>query len=274
MEAKDIPREKLTPLPKNFEDKIKKCVEENKTPYVLLNTGSYCPVHPGHLLFLANIKKFLEQNFNIIVLGGYISPSHDDYVSSKAQGYGFEDFFINFEDRCKLIEFTREIVKDDIEILIDKWEGSQEGFVDFPSVWASTQYYFDQVYEKLKLPTKVVVAYCIGDDMLKTSIDKYHDKLTHLESTYDLPLIIVGRNSKMESSSIRNKIQVYKNYSYEDMIKKKLFYIPGQEYAETSSSLIRKLIIQGASDQELCKHAHPKVADFLKKQYEASQNKN
>jgi hypothetical protein len=51
---------------------------------ILLNTGSYCPVHLGHINLLHDSKEFLEKNFNYKILISYISPSNDNYVGSKA----------------------------------------------------------------------------------------------------------------------------------------------------------------------------------------------
>lgn len=50
----------MTPLPPNFEESLKKIREDNNIPCVILNTGSYCPVHRGHLSLLIQSKNFIE----------------------------------------------------------------------------------------------------------------------------------------------------------------------------------------------------------------------
>jgi len=49
---------------------------------VLLSTGSFCPVHRGHLRMMELAKNELERR-GAVVLGGYLSPSHDRYVQMK-----------------------------------------------------------------------------------------------------------------------------------------------------------------------------------------------
>ena len=50
---------------------------------VIISTGSYCPVHIGHLQNFDIAAKYLSEKHNIDTLAGYISPSCDSYVSQK-----------------------------------------------------------------------------------------------------------------------------------------------------------------------------------------------
>ena len=50
----------------------------------MLNTGSYSPIHFGHLQMMELAYETLSKDFT--VLGGYFSPSHDSYVSTKYSG--------------------------------------------------------------------------------------------------------------------------------------------------------------------------------------------
>lgn len=52
---------------------------------VLVSTGGFSPVHEGHLHTLEIAKKRLEEK-GYHVAGGYLSPSHDHYVSTKDNG--------------------------------------------------------------------------------------------------------------------------------------------------------------------------------------------
>ena len=71
---------------------------------MILNTGSYCPVHRGHLQVLVQSKNFIEKNTNYRVIAMYLSPSNDEYVKDKAIRYNFEEFFLNYKTRCFLID--------------------------------------------------------------------------------------------------------------------------------------------------------------------------
>ncbi|MBL9103763.1 MAG: hypothetical protein JNL82_22655 [Myxococcales bacterium] len=52
---------------------------------VLLMTGSFNPVHAGHLEAMEVARRELEAR-GYFVAGGYLSPSHDGYVASKVAG--------------------------------------------------------------------------------------------------------------------------------------------------------------------------------------------
>jgi len=230
-----------TPLPENFSTLISDIQSQGKKPFVLLNTGSYCPVHKAHVEFLLKMKTFLESDFDITVIGVYISPSNDMYVSSKAEGHGFADHFIPFTERCELIQMTIDNYKKEGNIFVDKWEGSHEEFIDFPTVWVQTQIYFDSKCQELGFKEGTVqVAYCVGSDMLKTSIDKHHRTLGSGGKVYDLPLAICGRKSG-NGARADEKMKVYQNYKKEDMLKNKLFFMENNDEG-ISSTLIRTLI--------------------------------
>jgi nicotinic acid mononucleotide adenylyltransferase len=57
---------------------------KEKRLVVLLTTGSFCPIHKSHIEMMELAKKELEQ-LGYAVLGGYLSPSHDSYVSVKCK---------------------------------------------------------------------------------------------------------------------------------------------------------------------------------------------
>lgn len=54
-------------------------------PVVLVTTGGFSPIHWGHLSMMKTAKQALEEQGRAVV-GGYISPSHDDYVGQKYGG--------------------------------------------------------------------------------------------------------------------------------------------------------------------------------------------
>ena len=58
-------------------------LEDSERPLlVLLSTGSFCPIHEGHIQMLSIAKQTLEAQGET-VLGGYLSPSNDEYVKKK-----------------------------------------------------------------------------------------------------------------------------------------------------------------------------------------------
>jgi len=56
----------------------------NKKLLVLLTTGCFAPIHDGHIAMMEKAKEAAEtQGYEVI--GGFMSPSHDDYVSTKGE---------------------------------------------------------------------------------------------------------------------------------------------------------------------------------------------
>jgi hypothetical protein len=58
---------------------------EDQVPLVLLCTGCYSPVHVGHLAMFERARTALTARGHVVA-GGYLSPSHDDYVGIKNGG--------------------------------------------------------------------------------------------------------------------------------------------------------------------------------------------
>ncbi len=56
----------------------------DKPLVVALTTGCFAPIHSGHVAMMEKAKTALEGK-GYEVLGGYMSPSHDDYVSTKGK---------------------------------------------------------------------------------------------------------------------------------------------------------------------------------------------
>jgi nicotinamide mononucleotide adenylyltransferase len=50
---------------------------------VLISTGSMNPIHRSHISNMIKTKNYLENVYHLNVLGGFISPTHDQYVEGK-----------------------------------------------------------------------------------------------------------------------------------------------------------------------------------------------
>lgn len=119
-------------------------------PVVLLTTGGFDPIHDGHLYMMDFAKKVLEKNgYNVV--GGYLSPSHENYVSTKPY------YKINSYDR---LDLCQECVKDSKWLMIDPWE----------SIYVKTYVNFTDIIQRLEkylrkhVNPKIQVAYIFGGD--------------------------------------------------------------------------------------------------------------
>eukprot|EP01062_Namystynia_karyoxenos_P040186 TRINITY_DN29309_c0_g1_i1.p1 TRINITY_DN29309_c0_g1~~TRINITY_DN29309_c0_g1_i1.p1 ORF type:complete len:278 (+),score=54.96 TRINITY_DN29309_c0_g1_i1:70-834(+) len=108
----------------------------DKRKCVLLSTGSLNPVHLGHVDMFERARAHLMQEHGMVVLAGWLSPSHGDYVGAKmdrmrAQGCS-SAFHIDPSLRCDAVAAaTRESPWLDV----GRWESSQPPpWQDFPQV--------------------------------------------------------------------------------------------------------------------------------------------
>lgn len=98
-------------------------------------------------------KEYLELNYPVKVVAGYLSPSQDCYVSAKLKKLNFKN--ISAFHRLAMIQAC---VKDSDWLDTDSWEISQEEFVDYPEVLA-------EIREKINRHfPEVEVYFLCGDD--------------------------------------------------------------------------------------------------------------
>ena len=92
-------------------------LQNAKKPCVLLSTGAFCPIHEGHIDMMALAKKEVEAN-GYTVLGGYLSPGHDEYINQKAT-----DKAIPIQERIAGIQ--KMIIEQAAAdwLMVDPWEG-------------------------------------------------------------------------------------------------------------------------------------------------------
>lgn len=106
-------------------------------PCVLLSTGSFCPVHDGHIDMMVNAYYKVE-SMGFDVVGGYMSPGHDEYINEKTkeQAIPVHERISILNDKLKTYD------KHDVDWLaIDPWEG----------VFCKTAVNFTDVIERLKM---------------------------------------------------------------------------------------------------------------------------
>lgn len=132
--------------------------DNTKQKVVLVGTGSYNPVHIGHIEVFAQIRKQLEENHHFQVLGAYISPSHWDYISHKLRDDAIPD-----DHRCKMIELAISEAGYSDWLKLDRWELNQEYFLDYPDIVKRMSKFLDQKFKN----HKIRVIYCAGADHVR-----------------------------------------------------------------------------------------------------------
>jgi NAD+ synthetase len=93
---------------------------------VLVSTGAFCPVHSGHLEMMELARCELTRRGDL-VLGGYLSPSHDAYVSIKCGART-----LSAAHRVSLCE---DAVRESDWLMADRWEACEnDGELNFTDV--------------------------------------------------------------------------------------------------------------------------------------------
>mmetsp|Transcript_11270 Transcript_11270/g.31622 ORF Transcript_11270/g.31622 Transcript_11270/m.31622 type:complete len:295 (+) Transcript_11270:181-1065(+) len=99
---------------------------DKQVPIVLLMTGSFCPVHRMHVHAMEEARRAVEACGHHMVVGGFLSPSHDSYVSMKL---GDESIPASSRvDMCALATEASDF------LATDPWESSVDTFYDYPVV--------------------------------------------------------------------------------------------------------------------------------------------
>jgi nicotinic acid mononucleotide adenylyltransferase len=121
-------------------------------PCVLINTGSFCPMHAGHIEMMECAKRELEQ-IGFDVVGGYLSPGHDEYIFSKNKEQAIP---INYR-----IQLINDAIKDIDWLSVDPWEG----------IFTDVAINFTEVVRRLELYLKDILGHdvpvffvCGGDN--------------------------------------------------------------------------------------------------------------
>lgn len=153
----------------DLQEKLKIPPVPGRKRVVLISTGSYCPIHIGHLQNFDNVAKFLKDKCNIDPLVGYISPSGDCYVSGKL-GPDCILFHHRYE-MVKLACYEHNSRPNVFPIYPDPWEGLQPTFIPFPKV----RQHFEDVMKQLFPKEEITVLYIAGSDVFnKCRLYKSH----------------------------------------------------------------------------------------------------
>jgi len=126
-------------------------ISSSEKSCVLLTTGSFCPIHYGHVDIMNRAKIELEKQ-GWHVSRGYIAPAHDEYIHRKCG-----ERSINIDKRIQLIQ--SEIAESDW-LVVDPWEGVfNQVAVNFTDVIVRLQLYIEKHLRK-----NIPVFYVCGSD--------------------------------------------------------------------------------------------------------------
>lgn len=143
----------------DVQEKLKTPPIPGRKRAILVSTGSYCPIHKGHLENFDVVAKFLSEKCAIDSIVGYISPSSDSYVSHKL---GHESiYYYHRYEMVKLACYEHNSHPNVLHVFPDPWEGLQPNFVHFPQV----RQHFEDVMKQLFPKENLLVLYIAGADV-------------------------------------------------------------------------------------------------------------
>jgi len=181
---------------------------------------------------MRTVKNFLESNqkLNYQVMGGYISPTHDNYVGSKMNSRGFPN--ISALHRLQMINLLLSEYNEDW-IQSSDWEMKRDRFYDFPEVYS----HFEQELRK----ENIQLIYVCGAD---------HAIHCGLLSSQGMYVVVVQRGSKPLHSTSPKVMVVSSSLS------------------DRSSTEVRKLMTERKNypsiySKMLSEMVGPKVANYI-----------
>lgn len=244
-------------------DNLEKVKSNN--PVVLLTTGGFDPIHEGHIYMMEFAKKTLEQN-GYDVVGGYFSPSHQTYVSTKPY--------------CKTNSFERvdlcqDVIKDSDWLMIDPWE----------ALYVKTYINFTDVIQRLELylqkhvNSKIKVAYVFGGDNsefmycfesqgIGICIERegYSDKFEEMKKKFKGNNNFFINNKSIVSTYSSRTIRKRKAYN----LTEKDYCVEDGDYVIRNENLIPLENYKQIVAEDILKDAHKKILEQLKNIFKES----
>lgn len=191
--------------------------DEPKKLAVVISTGSFSPMHDGHVDAMELAKKYIENELGYQVIQGVMSLSHDGYVSIKNNGIAK----LHVGERTHL---AYEILKNNKWITIDRFEGEYVSVpINFSTVIERIRKYIIKHNKNVNEDLKVF--YIFGADNAEFSYafinnDKYHSICIE-RGKYDFSKIKEELNDNSNIHFIKNET-LTSNYSSTEIRKNKV----------------------------------------------------
>ncbi|MFN8606475.1 MAG: NAD(+) synthase [Vulcanimicrobiota bacterium] len=178
----------------------------------LVTTGALCPVHPGHLALMEHARKALEKE-GYAVLGGYLSPSHDEYVMGKCGQ--------SVPPAAHRSHLCQQAISGSDWLMVDEWEALHtSAALNFSLVLERLQAYLNR---HLQCARPVRVFYVFGSDNARFA-------LTFLER---------GQAVCLERPGYRDRLEHYANHPLMRGNTRVLF-VRGAALPDVASTQVRK----------------------------------
>jgi len=147
------------PVAKLYRELAKGTAAAAKAHAVILTTGGMNPSHLGHVQLLHQARKRLEKE-GYLVVGMWLSPSHDDYVQPKARNLKTIGLSADFR-----VEVARRSVKEDPLVDVGSWESRRVGYwPDFDEVTGALKKELDKLQKEKQIMLSPKVFYACGTD--------------------------------------------------------------------------------------------------------------
>lgn len=184
-------------------------------PAIIISTGAMCPLHEGHIDMMVDAA-YAVNNIGYRVIGGYLSPGHDDYIKEKTG-----DNWMPIHDRLR---WANDMIKHISWLTLDPWEGVfAPGSVNFTSVVYRLQKYIKKFYKSSK---DVKIFFVCGGDNARFVVPFENTDIgcvvvsrpgyEHISKQYankkSENIIFVYGNNEQSSTNIR-KTKEYKEFS-------------------------------------------------------------
>ncbi|KAL6051126.1 Nicotinamide/nicotinic acid mononucleotide adenylyltransferase 1 [Balamuthia mandrillaris] len=230
---------------------------------VLITTGTYSPVHRMHLHVFEAAKKLLEEKHGFqgnntprlfaischrcvtphklsIVVAGFVSPSHDEYVWQKLETDGIAGYH-----REAMLQLA---TKDSDWISVSTWELNQPYF---QSMYKATLALHGLLREEFAEQEELQVMYLCGADLIPRC-----GGMTNLGG---FPIVAVGRAGY--SDKVRKVLAAKQSDSAMDGApRKQTLYFVEEDTEDISSTKMREYLREG---KDLSSMTFPSVIEYL-----------